>query len=82
MALVLLAFILPRETALERLLCLSLLAVQLPLGIAAGIYPGPLLSLARSAFFAGGFLMLAWVFWQRRAALPTNPSYSDGSCPT
>lgn len=65
MALVLLSLVLPWETLIERSLGFSLLVLQMPLGIAAGIYPNVIVSLARSVFFIVGFIMLAWVFWRR-----------------
>lgn len=61
----LLAFVLPKDTFLEKLLPWSLWLGYLPIGILVYTYPSPTFSLLRYLFMLSGFFLLAWNYYQR-----------------
>lgn len=61
----LLAFALPGDTFLEKLLKISLWAIYLPIGILVYTFPNPLFDLLRYLFMLSGLLMLAWNYFVR-----------------
>ncbi|KAA3643367.1 MAG: hypothetical protein DWQ07_22915 [Chloroflexi bacterium] len=61
----LLAFVLPKDTFLEKLLRWSLWLGYLPIGILVYTYPSSIFSLLRYLFMLSGFFILAWNYYQR-----------------
>lgn len=63
-----LSFALPQDTAIEKLVVLSLRWVQLPVGVGIFVlaqqYARPLF-ICRAVFFFGGLWATAWIVWQR-----------------
>ena len=59
------AFVLPRDTALERLLRWSLWTLAPLVGVLVYTYPSSLWSLGRYGFMLAGLAIIAWNYWLR-----------------